>query len=351
MEDRMDAPALEDRLIESAIGSLELIAVHLGRVLGLYELLQHPRTSTELAEDGAIDDRYAREWLEQQAVAGFVNVDDPALPWDRRRYSLDDTQKAVFVTPDHPLHVSPLADMVIGASEVVGKVARSFRTGGGVPYADYGPIFRSGQAGINRPAFTTDLVESWIDAIPDVVARLEQGGRIADVGCGEGWSTIALANRFPNAEVLGIDNDRSSIEAARAHAVDMGSRARFQQVGAADVPGEFDLVVILEALHDMAHPVESLTAVRRSLSDGGAVLVADEKVAEEFGAIGDQLERMMYGWSVAHCLPASMAEPDSAAIGTVLRPRHVEQLAREAGFGTVKRSDIDAGFFSLYVMR
>lgn len=343
---------LDERLVEASIGALEILSIHLGRTLGLYGALRTPSTVGELAVEAAIDERYAREWLEQQTIAGFVDVDEVAAPWDGRRYVLNATQMAAFLTPDDPSHVSPLADMVVGAAEVIRKVAAAYRTGGGVPYADYGPVFRAGQAGINRPAFTHDLVDSWVEAAGDVVVRLESGGRIADLGCGEGWSTLALARRFPNAEVVGIDSDPSSIEAARRHAADAPFDVAFELADAAGgLGGEFDLVLILEALHDMAAPVEALAAARRSLTEGGTLLLADENVAADFGAIGDQLERMMYGWSVVHCLPASMAEEGSSAIGTVLRPGHVSELALEAGFTSVEQSDVDAGFFRLYVMR
>ena len=344
--------SLDERLVDAAIGTLELFSIHLGRRLGLYRALDRPTTARELAATTGVDTRYAREWLEQQAVAGFISTDPTVVEWDQRRYWLNDDQTATFVSADDPAHVSPLADMVVGVSGVIDDVADAYLTGNGVPYADYGRWFRDGQAGVNRPAFTHDLVDSWIDAVPDVVERLEQGGRIVDLGCGAGWSTIALAKRFPAAEVIGIDSDRASIADAADNGSAHGSSARFEAVDAgAHANNDADLVLILEALHDMAQPVEVLRAARAKLAPGAALLVADEKVQETFTAPGDELERMMYGWSVVHCLPAALAEEPSAAIGTVIRPDHVESLARDAGFTSVERSDIDAGFFNLYVLR
>ena len=115
--------------------------------------------------------------------------------------------------------------------------------------------------------------------------------------------------------------------------------------------GPFDLVTILEALHDMAQPAAVLRAVREALRPDGVVLVADENVADNFTPDGDELERMMYGWSVTHCLPAALAEEPSAAIGTVIRAPIVKELATQAGFRSVERLDVDAGFFQLYVLR
>lgn len=345
------AVALDDRLVDSAIGALELFSIHLGRNLGLYEALNKPRTVAELAEATGIDNRYSREWLEQQAVAGFVAVDDPDLAWDRRRYSLTDDQHALFARPEHLSHVSPLADMVAGIGQVLPDVAAAFTTGGGVPYPNYGASFRDGQAGINRPAFSHELADNWLQAVPDVAERLSRGGRIADLGCGAGWSTIALAKAFPNCKVVGIDNDPASVADARANAQAAGVHVRYECIDASELDGPYDLVLILEALHDMAAPTEVLRHAREAIASDGALLVADEKVAEQFTAPGDELERMMYGWSVVHCLPAALAEEGSAGIGTVLRPDLVATLATDAGFASTELSDIDAGFFNLYTLR
>lgn len=348
-------PALEDRLIAAAIGALELQSIYVGRRLGLYESLRSPRTAAELADHAGINPRYAREWLEQQAVAGFVSVDDQIGDdyLDRVRFWLDARQLAVLVHQDDPAHVSPLADMVAGGGLVIDQVVEAYRTGQGVPYAAYGKSFRDGQAGINRPAFVNDLSSAWIEAVPEIAARLREGGKVADLGSGTGWSTIAMARAFPKATVIGFDSDDASVTDSRANADTAGVPVQFIKADAATMAdhGPFDLVLILEVLHDLARPVEVLEAARRSLNDDGVVLVADEKVAESFQPQGDDLERMMYGWSVTYCLPASMAEESSAALGTVLRPSQLKELAGQAGFSRIDTSDIDAGFFRLYALR
>ena len=348
--------ALEDRLVGAAIGALELQSIHVGRRLGLYESLRSPRTAAELADHAGIDPRYAREWLEQQAVAGFVSVDGEIGEdyLDRVRFWLNRKQLAVLVHEEDPAYVSPLADMLAGGGLVIDQVVEAYRTGQGVPYAAYGKPFRDGQAGINRPAFVNHLPTTWIEAAPEVAARLRDGGRVADLGSGTGWSTIAVARAFPNATVVGFDSDEASVGDARVNADIAGVKVEFKKADASTMSehGPFDLVLILEVLHDLAHPVEVLEAARSSLSDDGVVLVADEKVADGFQPNGDELERMMYGWSVTYCLPASLAEGESSAgIGTVLRPAHLKALATQAGFSRVDTSDIDAGFFRLYVLR
>ncbi|NNE94690.1 MAG: methyltransferase domain-containing protein [Acidimicrobiales bacterium] len=344
---------LDERIVESATGALEMFSIHLGRTLGLYDALIEPRTVAALAAHSGIAERYAREWLEQQAVAGLVGVDAGDEPWDRRRYSLSPEQRAVLVDADDPSHVSPLADMLAGVGHALPEVAAAYRSGGGVPYSHYGKAFRDGQGGINRPALINELASEWLADVPETVARLRDGGRVADLGCGTGWSTIALAKAFPRSEIVGFDLDDASIEDARTNAAALGVNVRFESADAAAIGhhGRFDLVLIVETLHDLAAPIDALRAARTALNPGGVVLIADEKVAAGFIAPGDELERMMYGWSVTHCLPASKAEADSAAIGTVLRPGLLELMAAEAGFRSVSLSDVDGGFFNLYILQ
>ena len=349
--------ALAERLFAATIEALELQSVYLGTELGLYRALAErgPSTPGELAEAAGIAPRYAREWLEQQAVAGFLDVDDAGAGPEDRRYGIDAEHARVLGDADAADHVAPFAHMIEGIARALPLVVEAYRTGGGVPYTAYGRDFRHGQGHINRPAFTHDLPESWLAAMPDVVDRLRAGGRVADVACGQGWSTIGLARAFPAADVIGLDLDSASIADARRHAAEAGlaDRVRFADGDAAGeiAPyGPFDLVLVLEALHDMAQPVALLEAARRSLAPGGVLLVADEKVADAFTAPGDEAERLMYGFSVTHCLPSSMAEQPSAAIGTVIRADEVRRLAGAAGFGRVQELDADGGFFRLYRM-
>ena len=346
--------ALDQRVLDAAIGALELFGIHLGTRLGLYDaLLGGAAKVDELAAAAGIAPRYAQEWLEQQAVAGVLTVDDATADARARRYTLPEAHVGVVADPLALDHMAPLAGLVVGIASVLDDVVDAYRTGGGVPYARYGDEFRRGQGAINRPAFTSALVEEWLPALGPAVERLATGGRLADVGCGQGWSTIAVARAFPGAEVWGIDSDRASIAEARAAAEDHGVAVRFECTDAGELAGAgpFDVVTLLEALHDMARPVEVLGAARAALATDGVMLVADEAVAPAFHAPGDELERMMYGWSITHCLPAAMAEQPSAAIGTVIREGTVRELATAAGFRQVDVLDVDGGFFRLYALR
>jgi 2-polyprenyl-3-methyl-5-hydroxy-6-metoxy-1,4-benzoquinol methylase len=345
--------ALTSRVLESTIHALEVYGIYLGKELGLYAALASdgPLTPPQLAGEAGIAPRYAREWLEQQAVAGFLVVDEPSAPADQRRYRLPMEHRNVLVTQDHPAHLAPLTQMVAGIGGALQDVLAAYRHGGGVPYPSYGAAFRSGQAGINRPAFQSDLVERWIPAAADLHERLVSSAlRVADVGCGVGWSTLAMARAFPRAEVIGFDADEASIADARQNADRQHVSVRFEVRDATAITdqGPFDLILVLEALHDMSRPVEVLGSLRQALARGGCVIVADEKVADRFQAPGDETERLMYGWSIVHCLPVSLAESPSAAIGTVIRAEAMRDLAGAAGFARVDVLPVDAGFFRLY---
>jgi 2-polyprenyl-3-methyl-5-hydroxy-6-metoxy-1,4-benzoquinol methylase len=330
--------ALAGRIFEAGVGAMELIAVHLGKELGLYDVLAAHDwvTAPELAGRAGIHPRYAREWLEQQAVAEFLTVDDPGAGPDERRYTLPPASAAVLADERSMAYLAPFGAFVVALGQTLPHVAAAYRTGGGLSFGGFGELVRDAQAALNRPQYET-LLAGWVQAaVPDVHARLSMaGGRIADLGCGCGWSTIALSAAYPSAQVDGVDDDTASIEAARRHATDArASNVRFLARDAAEpgIDGRYDLVCILEALHDMPQPVEVLRADRELLAPGGAVLVLDERVADTLAeGIGQLIERFMHAASVGHCLPVGMSSEPSEATGTVMRVSTIHEYARRAG--------------------
>ncbi len=345
---------LAGRLFGAVLASLDLQAVYLGDRLGLYRALEEggPATPPELAERAGIDPRYAREWLEHQAVGSILDVDDPSAAADERRYTLPAAHTAVLTDPESLALVAPLARFVVGTAKTMPKLLDAYRTGDGVDWADYGPDVVEAQEGINRPQFH-HLVGDWIDALPDIAQRLRSGtGRVADVACGTGWSSIAIARHFPGVEVDGIDIDEGSIARAKAHAAEAGVDGRvsflFADAANAAGAGRYDLVTIFEALHDMARPAEVLATTKRLLAPGGAVLIADERVAETFTVPGDEAERMFYGYSVVACLANGLIDKPSVGTGTVIRPSAVQAIAHEAGFSGFTVLPTDHPSFRFY---
>jgi SAM-dependent methyltransferase len=343
--------ALVERLFEAVLGMTDVYTVYMGDRLGLYDALADGNElEAEIAAATGTDRRYLREWLEQQAVTGLIVVDDPSKPEDERRYRLPDGYAEVLVERDSPSYMAAFARMMAGIVRPLPHVLEAFRTGEGVPYADFDPDFLQGQGEMNRVQFINFLASDWMPALPDVHERLQTGGRVADVACGTGWSTIALARAYPQAEAHGLDLDEASIALARENAAQEGVDIPFEVRDAADpgLAGRYDLVTCFEAVHDMARPVESLRGMRSLLAEGGVVLIADERVADRFIAPGDEVERVMYGFSVLHCLPVGLEEQPSAATGTAMRADTMRRYAEGAGFTRFEVLPIENDFWRFY---
>lgn len=347
---------LTDRLFAMNVAAYEVACIYVGDRLGLYRALDAlgPATPERLAAAAGTDARYTREWLEQQAVAGVLQVEGAG---DARLYHIAPEDRDALLAPDSLAHLVPLARFTVGVWSGLPELLRAFRTGEGVPYASYGADAREGQADVNRTLFVNLLGEEWLPAIPDVHERLARApaARVADVACGTGWSSIAIARAYPQAIVDGFDLDAPSIELARANAKEAGvdGRVRFHVRDAADpqLAGRYDLVTVFEALHDMARPVDALRACRALLAPGGSILVADERAAEEFTAPGPMSERLYYGWSVLFCLPTSREQTPSAATGTPMRPATLRRYATEAGLARVEVLPIENDLWRFYRLR
>lgn len=326
------AARFADEVFARLIGGFEVLSIYVGDRLGLYRALAGaPRTVEDLADATGMHPRYAREWLEQQAAAGILTVHDGL-------FSLDEAHARVLADPTSLVYCAPLARMMAAAARRLPDLLDAYRSGGGVSWAAFGDDARDAQGDVNRPWFESELAAA-LASVPRVDAVLSRSGaRIADVGCGHGWSTIALATAYPEARVEGFDVDAPSIEAARRHGEGTSGVAFTLLEGerlSEGREGAFDAVFVFEALHDMPDPVGVLTAVRDALAPGGIVVVMDEAVADAFTAPAEDVDRIMYGYSLFICLPDSMSAPGSVATGTVMRRSTLERYAREAGFAAV----------------
>jgi cyclopropane fatty-acyl-phospholipid synthase-like methyltransferase len=232
----------------------------------------------------------------------------------------------------------------------------AFRTGAGIPFGGYGADMHEGQARFTRPLFNNLLATEWFPAMPAIHERLnaDPPARVADVACGLGRSSVAIARAYPKVTVDGVDLDEASIERAQELLPGSGvdDRVTFRRQDAADpdLAGRYDLVTIFEALHDMSQPVAALRAARGMLADGGCVLIADERTAERFALDAGDVERLYYGFSVLHCLPGGMVGDDPAGTGTVFREDTFRAYASEAGFTEIHVAPVDNDFWRFYVL-
>jgi len=351
--DRDRTRALADRLLESELRTLELYTMYIGVRLGLYRALvdEVPATAAELAARTSTNERYIREWLEHHAASDLLRVDDQRADPAARRYSLPVEHAPILAEPDALDYGAFTAIDMVRHARTLPALVEAFRTGDAPPPLSWEP---EGRAEFNRALFLNLMGSDWLPAIPDVDRRLraEPPARIADVACGTGWSSIAMAQAYPRIVVDAFDLDEDSIAAARRNAHDAGvaDRVSFSvsNASASYTTGAYDLVTIFEALHDMSRPVEALRAAHAALRAGGSVLVADERVEDEFSAPAPALERLAYGWSVISCLPNAMGDPLTAATGAVMRPSTLRRYAAAAGFGDVDVLAIDSGPFRFY---
>ena len=348
--------AFIERFLQSLSGTFNIFAIYIGDRLGFYRALAEggPSTAAELAARTNTHERYVREWLEQQTVTRILEVDNEKHEADARRFRLPASHVEPLIQSDSLNYLAPLTQLLAGAVRPLPAILDAYRHGGGVPFSAYGMDLREGQAAINYPAFIHQLAQEWLPAMSEVHARLQADppAHVADIGCGYGWSSIGIAQGYPKVHVDGFDLDEPSIERARENARQNGviDRVNFQARDAGDptLAGQYDLVTAFECVHDMSNPVGALRMMRQLTGGRGTVLIVDERVGDSFSAQGNDVEWMMYGWSILHCLPVSMVEPPAAGTGTVMRTDTLQRYAMEAGFRSVEVLPIDNFFFRFY---
>ncbi len=349
----MTREAFVQRMNDSTLGVFDIASTYLGVKLGFYRSLANdgPASAAELSERTGTNERLVREWLEQQGATELLVATNDSDEW---RFALPAGHADVLLDPDALDGVAGTMLSLVADLVQVPRLVESFRTGVGIPYDDYGPDEAEGQAMGTRPVYRAEI-ESWFAAVPDLVERLASGNvRVLDIGCGIGWSSVSIAQAYPGVTVDGVDLHAASIEEAQRVAVAEGvtDQVRFEVRDAASLSGAgYDVATMFEMLHDLARPVEALRAAREALGPGGVVLVADEPTEDAYAGSADDQERRHYGYSLLHCLPASMTEPGSAATGTLIRPDIVRRYATEAGFATVEVLPVESVAFRLYLLR
>jgi SAM-dependent methyltransferase len=347
------ADEVAQRLFTSLLGTVEIMSVYLGDRLGWYASLasQGPATAPELAARTGTQPRYAREWLEQQAVVGLLSLQADGAA-DARVYAIPPSTAEVMTDVSSLAYLAPVGRMFGAVGPALPRLLEAYRAGGGVSWDELGPDARESQADANRPWYESRLgpALAGVGTLHDVLSR--PAVRLLDVGSGGGWSSIALARAYPGVAVTGIDIDEESVRMATVNAREAGlaDRVTFLHQDASTLPaGRFDAAFAFECIHDMPRPVDVLSAVRRALAPGAPLVVMDEAVAEEFAPNGDDLEQMMYGFSLFVCLPDGLSSTPSVGTGTVMRPSTLRAYGEAAGFTGFEVLPIeDFGFWRFY---
>jgi len=312
--------------------------VVIGDKLGLYKALAaKPLTSKELAANTGTDERYVREWLSSQAAGGYVNYN--ALT---RAFALSEEQAFALADPASPAYLPGAFELALAALRAVPKITEAFKSGAGVGWHEHDPGLFSGTEKFFRPGYVAHLVAAWIPALSGVEARLRQGAKVADVGCGHGASTLIMAQAFPNSTFVGFDYHGPSIEHARqaAKAAGLnGGRVTFEQAAATDFPGnDYDFVAVFDCLHDMGDPVGASRHVREALKTDGTWMIvepfANDRLEDNLNPVG----RIFYSASTLICTPASRAQAGARCLGAQAGECNLREVVTQGGFTHFRRA-------------
>lgn len=319
-------------------GAISVPTVRLGMRLGLFQALaEGPATSAELARRaGGLHERYVREWALAQAANGYVDF-DPATA----AFSLSPEQAMVFATPDSPVYLPGAFELVAAMIEAEPKVEECFRNGTGVRWGDDSGCLFCATGAFFRPGYVNNIVQSWIPALEGVEQRLRAGANVADVGCGVGFSTLLMAEAYPDSRFVGYDFHEPSIEDARRHATEHGltDRVRFEVAKAKEIAESgFDLVTMYDCLHDMGDPRGCAAHMRSILKPGGTWMIVEPIAGDTPIDNMNPVGRLYYNASTMICVPTSLDQEVGEGLGAQAGEARLAAIVREGGFGTVRRA-------------
>jgi 2-polyprenyl-3-methyl-5-hydroxy-6-metoxy-1,4-benzoquinol methylase len=319
-------------------GAASVALVRIGDALGLYKTMheQGPMTVAELAAAAGLNERYLREWLSHQAASNYVSY-DPAT----QKFTLPPEQAMVFAIEESPVYLLGAFACMASLLDNQAKVEPAFRTGDGVGWGDQAGCLFCAVARFFRPGYHNNLVGNWLPALDGIVAKLERGAKVADVGCGHGVSTVIMAQAFPNSQFIGYDFHPSSIEHAQAHAREHGAAAntRFEVGTAKDYPEkDFDLVAFFDCLHDMGDPAGAAAHVRQSLRPDGSWMVVEPIAGDRLDDNLNPIGRIYYAASTMVCVPTSLAQEVGAALGAQAGETKLREVITAGGFRSVRRA-------------
>jgi 2-polyprenyl-3-methyl-5-hydroxy-6-metoxy-1,4-benzoquinol methylase len=319
-------------------GAFSIGLVRIGTALGLYRtmLAEGPLTSKALANVSGLEERYVREWLSHHAASNYVTY-DPAT----KSFALSPEQAAILADKDSPVYLADAFEAAAAYIEDQPKIQAAFKNGGGVGWNNRTGCLFCAIARFFRPGYQVNIVENWLPALDGVVDKLERGARIADVGCGHGYSTVMMAEAFPNSEFVGFDFHPASIEHARRHAEEHGApdNVRFEVSSAKEYSGkDYDLVTFFDCLHDMGDPVGAARHVHHSLKSDGSWMIVEPFAHDELEQNLNPVGRLYYAASTLVCVPTSLDQEVGAALGAQAGERRLREVATSGGFRGFRRA-------------
>jgi 2-polyprenyl-3-methyl-5-hydroxy-6-metoxy-1,4-benzoquinol methylase len=339
-----------ERILSDTAAAMLSLGAYIGDRLGLYRTMAEAGSVTvaELVSKTHFNERYLREWLALMSTANYV-VYDPKTS----RYRLPREHATVLCDENSPLFMGGFIEC-LACVFPINKVIEGFRGGKGPVSEDYPPEHWEGIERSTAPSYRNFLTQTYISAMPDILARLQEGGAALDLGCGGGIASIAIAQAYPNAEVFGLDVFAPSVEKARKNAAASGldSRIQFDTYDGITLPAErFDLITIFYALHHLTDPVKVLASAGKALRRGGACLIMEANVPEKLEAsIGNTYANWNYGESLFYCMSTALSE-GGPGYGAAIKESEIKMLGKTAGFGKVHRLPVQSSFDALYEFR
>jgi 2-polyprenyl-3-methyl-5-hydroxy-6-metoxy-1,4-benzoquinol methylase len=331
--------AFVGKMLNDLGGAFSVPTVRIGFRLGMFGSLHSdgPATANALAERLGIAERYVREWAMAQAANGYVDF-DPAT----EQFSLSPEQAMIFAVEDSPFFLEGAFELAAAMIEGEHKVEEAFRTGQGVGWGESTGCLFCATGAFFRPGYVNSIAQAWLPALQGMVPRLEAGAKVADIGCGVGFSTLLMAEAFPNSQFVGYDFHQLSIEQANAHAAAHGlsGRVRFATAPAKDIAEtDFDLITMFDCLHDMGDPRGCAEHMRKLLKEDGSWMIVEPIAADSpSDNIGNPVSRLYYNASTMICVPTSLAQEVGEALGAQAGEKKLTQVLTDAGFSHVCRA-------------
>jgi 2-polyprenyl-3-methyl-5-hydroxy-6-metoxy-1,4-benzoquinol methylase len=331
--------ALIGKMLGDLGGAFSVPTTRIGYRLGLFDALHDkgPATATELATRTGLTERYVREWALAQAANGYVDYERATA-----RFSLTPEQAMVFAVKDSPVYLAGAFDLSAAMVEGQPKVEAAFRNGGGVAWGDSSGCLFCAVGAFFRPGYVNAVAQAWLPALEGMLPRLQAGAKVADVGCGVGFSTLLMAEAFPNSSFVGYDFHAPSIEQANAHARSHGlaGRVSFETAAAKEIATrDFDLITMFDCLHDMGDPRGCAAQMRKLLKPDGAWMIVEPIAADHAGDnVANPVSRLYYNASTMICVPTSLAQEVGEALGAQAGEAKLTEVLSGAGFTRVRRA-------------
>lgn len=337
--DMSKVEAFAGQVVTDVAAAMSGVMTSIGGRLGLYKAMAGAGklSSADLADKTALHERFVREWLNNQVAGGYVNYDAATST-----YYLPPEHVPVLVVDDSPVYLVPALEVAASLWFDREKIEHCFRSGDGLGWHEHHESLFCGCEALFKPGYRTSLVADWIAGLEGVENKLQQGAKIADVGCGHGASAILLAQSFPNSHIVGIDNHEASIETAKIRVTEEdGTVANLQfEVARADDYHErdFDLICFMDCLHDMGDPLGAARHAFQALKSGGTLLLVEPASNDGVENNINPVSRLYYAASTGVCTPCSLSQEGQAGLGAQAGPASLSKLLEEAGFVNVRET-------------